>query len=132
MGALLGMPQNRHKNTAFRGPSTDVGKRTRFVRGRSGNPGGRPKKKPITDIFQRIFENPENVEEIETVVMRILRRRDMASVLMLKLMADRLEGKVMRSIYFSGALELSDLSDEELQFRLDALSNPREARLRTA
>src|SRR5438094_590863 len=37
-----GMPQNRHLS-GFRGPNPEVGKRTRFQPGQSGNPGGRPK-----------------------------------------------------------------------------------------
>ena len=44
------MPENRHK-TGFRGPSPDVGKATQFRPGQSPNPGGRPKRKPMTDAY---------------------------------------------------------------------------------
>lgn len=35
-------PQARHPS-GFRGPSPDVGKKTQWKKGQSGNPGGKPK-----------------------------------------------------------------------------------------
>lgn len=45
------MPANRQK-TGFRGPSPDVGKATQFKPGQSGNPGGRPKRKIISEALK--------------------------------------------------------------------------------
>jgi hypothetical protein len=51
------MPENRHK-TGFRGPNPKVGEATQFKPGKSGNAGGRPKKKPITEAYQLLARSP--------------------------------------------------------------------------
>src|SRR5260370_17390485 len=65
------IPQNR-EGTGFRGPSPDVGKATRFKAGKSGNPGGRPKRDIAAAIAQLIFE--KNGEEIYRVMSKALRK----------------------------------------------------------
>jgi len=45
------MAENK-RTTGFRGPSPDVGKPYRWKPGESGNPGGRPKRRPITDLYE--------------------------------------------------------------------------------
>jgi hypothetical protein len=37
----------------------------------SGNPGGRPKKKPITQLYERILENPESLAAIKKSVLNV-------------------------------------------------------------
>ena len=37
----------------------EAAKPYQFRPGQSGNPGGRPKKKPITEIYEEILEDPE-------------------------------------------------------------------------
>jgi hypothetical protein len=65
-----------------------------FKPGQSGNPGGRPKRLPITEIYERILNDPRNCQRIETAILKLLLSGQMSSVLMLKQMADRMEGKV--------------------------------------
>lgn len=65
-----------------------------WPKGVSGNPSGRPKKKPITEIFEKIFEDTGNRKIVEAALMETLRSAGMAKVLLIDKMADRIEGKV--------------------------------------
>lgn len=87
-----------------------------FMPGRSGNPGGRSKKKHITELFERVLENKENIKEIEASVMETLKARGMAKVLMLREMAERTEGKIDQGIALSG-LETVDAAIDAIRAR---------------
>jgi len=64
------MPENRHK-TGFRGPSPDVGKKTQFKLGESGNPRGRPKEKPILEALRETLEKePKLLAEIAAAALK--------------------------------------------------------------
>lgn len=76
----------------------------------SPNPGGRPKKRPISEIYERIMENPENVGLIEAAVLKTILAGKMAAQLTLKEMAERIEGKVTQPVDVNGELTLT-LSD---------------------
>lgn len=81
-----------------------------FMPGQSGNPSGRPKKRPISEIYERIMENPENVGLIEAAVLKTILAGKMAAQLTLKEMAERIEGKVTQPVDVNGELTLT-LSD---------------------
>src|SRR5277367_831709 len=89
-----------------------------FPKGVSGNPGGR-KKKPITEMMELILEDKANRAEIKEVIMDVIRSRRMASVLMLKEVTERLEGKVTQELELSG--NVGSLTDEELAAKLALL-----------
>src|SRR4029077_13594578 len=91
-----------------------------WPKGVSGNPKGRPKSKPITDMLRVIFDNPENVEEIRENVARTLKSKGMAGVILLNHIADRLEGKVPDELEVR---DLRDLTDEEIDERLASLAD---------
>ena len=76
--------------------------------GESGNPSGRPAKKPITEMYERILNNPENLALIEDAVSKALTRGNMAMVLQLKEMSDRVEGKVTQPIHADVTVNLAD------------------------
>lgn len=76
--------------------------------GQSGNPSGRPKKKPITEMYERILNDPENVAAIEKATISALRKGNMAMVLQLREMADRTEGKVTQPIEADISVNLAD------------------------
>jgi hypothetical protein len=46
------------KHYGFRGPDPSVGRATQFKPGVSGNPGGRPKMKPLTDAYRALLTAP--------------------------------------------------------------------------
>ena|SRR5208282_1127933 len=94
------------------------GLRPPWPKGVSGNIGGRPRKAPITKIFERIFRKAQNRKDIEESILRVLLQGKMASVLMVREAAERIEGKVVEKIEVSGTESLTGLSDSELAEKL--------------
>jgi hypothetical protein len=78
----------------------------RYPKGISGNPGGR-RKKPFQEIIDKFMEKKANREEIGSVMMDIVRSRRMASVLMLREIAERMDGKVVQPVEMGGNLTIS-------------------------
>jgi hypothetical protein len=76
--------------------------------GQSGNPSGRPKKKPITELYERMLADPQHLAAIELSVARALKRGQMAMVLHLREMTDRVEGKVTQPIQAELTINLAD------------------------
>src|SRR5579872_1432985 len=76
---------------------------TRWVPGKSGNPGGRPKRKPITEAYRKLIEN-ENLtvralkqREEDSIVDALAKSMVIRSFVDVKAVAevtDRVEGKV--------------------------------------
>jgi hypothetical protein len=111
-----------------------------WPKGVSGNPGGRPKKKLITDELERLLEQeaPEaNGKSWATVIAEALlnqaRRGDVRAIAEL---ANRIEGKPLQPVELSGDDDLdmlaermekarkrvlADMSDEELSGKLKQL-----------
>jgi len=80
--------------------------------GQSGNPGGRPKKKPLTELYESILADPKNIAVIQKVVLATLRKGNMAMVLLLREMAERVEGKVTLPIEADVTMNLADVIAE--------------------
>jgi hypothetical protein len=88
--------------------------------GQSGNPGGRAKKKPITEIFEELLDSEQDREKIKKQVRETMTQRGMAGVLLLKEAADRIEGKISQEIDINA--NITTLSDEELAAKLAAFT----------
>jgi|SRR5215472_16337624 len=54
------------------------GEATRFKPGQSGNPGGRPKKKPITKALEKIYSDPEECMAAARALARKARKGSIA------------------------------------------------------
>ncbi len=78
----------------------------RWKPGQSGNPGGRPKKKPMTEALIRIL-NKLNDAEGEDFTKALFMKAAQGDVAAFKEIADRVEGKVAQPI--GGAGDLPDL-----------------------
>ena len=65
--------------------------------GQSGNPSGRPKRKPLTDALIRVLAKL-NDEELETLMTEPVKKMAAGDIGALKEIADRVEGKVPQAI----------------------------------
>ena len=90
----------------------------KWPKGVSGNPSGRPKKRYFTEICEGLLENPKSRKAMQAVITDILERRGMASVLLMREIADRTEGKVKQEVEMSGTIDT--ISDEEMDNRIQA------------
>ena len=97
---------NTDKNTQKVLPPAFV--ENKWKPGQSGNLSGRPAKKPITEMYERILNDPANLALIEEAVSKALTRGNMAMVLQLKEMSDRVEGKVTQPIQADVTVNLAD------------------------
>jgi hypothetical protein len=80
----------------------------KFKPGQSGNPGGRPKKKPVTEIFERIMNDPKLVAQFEQSISRSIMKGGMAGVMYVREAADRIEGKVSQPVEANLTMNLAD------------------------
>ena len=87
-----------------------------FPKGKSGNPGGRPKKLEITRIFEKMLAKPDKRKELQKIVEDILAKRGMAAVLLLREIIERTEGKVSQEVDLSGSISM--LSDADLAAKI--------------
>jgi hypothetical protein len=98
-------PENKPKNKPKLTPKMIE---MQWKPGQTGNAGGRPPKKPITEMYERIFSDPEAVALIEAAVRKSLSKGQMAMVLQLREMTDRVEGKVTQPIQAELTVNLAD------------------------
>jgi hypothetical protein len=99
-------PQNTSANTPR--PLPEGMEARKWQPGQSGNPGGRPKKKPVTELYEQILNDPKNVALFERAIIKALTKGNMAMVLQLKEMTDRVEGKVTQPIEADVTVNLAD------------------------
>ena len=71
----------------------------RWPKGVSGNPKGRPRKDEyITRLYRRILRKRKNQQDIAEAVLKELTNKGMAKVLLLREIAERIEGKVEQTV----------------------------------
>lgn len=88
-----------------------------FMPGESGNPGGRPKKKPVTEILEEIFGS-DNKEFIKKQLLKVMGGKSgMAKVLLMDKAAERIEGKVEQSVQINGDLNVTTISEKVAKAR---------------
>lgn len=79
-------------------------KLSQFPKGVSGNPGGRPRTTPITKAMAKIARSKAGRELIAATITDVLSKSGMAAVLLLREMAERLEGPVTQNIHVTGEI----------------------------
>src|SRR5271156_3531161 len=66
-----------------------------YVPGQTGNPGGRPKWKPVTEILIKILEDPKQSDALAKALMRDARKGSIAHA---REILDRVEGPLVRQV----------------------------------
>ena len=80
-------PENRRKT----GVPVLGGEATQFKPGKSGNPGGRPKKKPLTEALEKVYSDPK---ECLAAARALAKKARAGSIAHFQEAANRLEGRV--------------------------------------
>jgi hypothetical protein len=88
-------PENKPKSKQKLHPAMDA---VKWKPGQSGNPGGRPKRKPVTELYEEMLSDPGLVADLRNAIAKAIRKGNMAMVLQVREMTDRVEGKVMQPI----------------------------------
>ncbi len=105
-----------------------IGRATQFRKGQSGNAGGRPKTRLLSEalrnrLAQTVDHDPTGrtfAEAIADNLVRIATSQGPSAVHAASEIADRIEGRSRQSIEFSDiSAELRSKSDAELQFYVD-------------
>ena len=97
-------PQNRRKTGAGRGGTVPPPEH-RFKPGQSGNPGGRPKTKLITQAYRELLEQLDPKEKItlaQLLAKKTVEQARKGSLAALKEITDRTEGKSVQPLSHSG------------------------------
>jgi hypothetical protein len=81
-----------------------------WPKGVSGNPGGRPRKKPLTDALREYLDDPKNLARVITAMDKRIRKGDIRAI---KELIDRVEGKVSQRVELTGedgeAIQVADV-----------------------
>ena len=88
--------------------------------GHSGNPGGRPKKKPITELYQEMLSHDQTIVAMRKAILKNIHGGKSVFVVLLREMTERVEGKVSQPIDATFA-DFSELAGEELQNEIQRL-----------
>ena len=67
-----------------------------WAKGQSGNPEGRKRRKPITDMYTKLLI--QNPEKLEAFCMNMIEKAANGDVLAIKEITDRVEGKALQSV----------------------------------
>lgn len=88
-----------------------------WPKGVSGNPAGRPKKTPITEIFEELLAEGATREAIKQQIKQTLTSKGMAGVLLLKEGAERIEGRVTQEIEMHVDVALAETVAQRRQLK---------------
>jgi|SRR5580765_377509 len=100
-------PQKRLKNGC---DPYEIGKGTFIKPGEVRNPGGRPKKKPITSAYARAVES---IEAADKLALALYRKACNGDVNAAKELREGIEGKALQAVRLDGELGLNSESERK-------------------
>jgi hypothetical protein len=103
--------QNGSHSTQNSGRNSGIENLTPWPKGVSGNPGGRPKRKPIFEALQRNITDAD-LDAMARALVKELRRGDLFA---LSFARDTLDGKPTRAVELSGPIDLVSRMLERLR-----------------
>lgn len=96
--------QPQHSTTLASEQATARNQLGRWISGTSGNPGGRPKKKWITEALEaECAANPQKLKQLSKSVLKVAHKNPSMFVAV----RETLEGKLVEHVEHSGSLELA-------------------------
>jgi hypothetical protein len=104
-----GEPENRTEIRKKK-PLPEAAKPFMFKPGQSGNPGGRPKKKPVTDAYARLMSNPAHADEMAKALYSQALAGNVQAARELR---EGIEGKAMQAIRMDGELGLTTMEERK-------------------
>lgn len=107
-----------------RTPKTEHLARHQFKPGQSGNPTGRPKKKPLTELYEEILNDSKNAALVRRSILKAIEQAQSPMVQQLKEMADRVEGPLRQQIDHTGHITLETLIAAAANIEVDEPGDP--------
>jgi len=90
----------------------NIGKKTQFKKGQSGNPKGRPKLPDLKEAMQNILgETKEGKTALDAVLAALRAKAAKGDVRAAELLLDRAYGKSKQTIDMNGSMEIKNVSE---------------------
>jgi len=99
----MGMPENRQLNRRHDAKLTPEMEAAKFKPGQSGNPGGRPKRGPLTDAYERALSqlipgDKEGRTIADLIAAALVKQAAKGNLAAVRELADRVEGKAVQPV----------------------------------
>lgn len=90
----------------------NIGKKTQFKKGQSGNPKGRPKLPDLKEALENILgETKDGKTALDAIFMALRAKAAKGDVRAAELLMDRAYGKSKQTIDMNASVEVKDISD---------------------
>ena len=96
----------------------NIGKKTQFKKGRSGNPKGRPKLPDLKEALQNVLgESKDGKTALDVIFLALRAKAAKGDVRAAELLMDRAYGKSKQVIDMNASVEVKDISDTKFTIK---------------